>query len=229
MSFPVRIFGDPVLRQRSAPVDDLDGDLARLVDAMYQTMYDAQGLGLAAPQVGVLKRLYTYDLGDGPAVLVNPEIVDASGEWLYDEGCLSVPGLQFEIVRPKLVTVRGVDLDGNEVVIEGDERMGRLIQHEIDHLDGVLLLDRLEPEVRKRGDARAAASADGGLGARDRRPRRLAAPLTTRPSCGSSSAVRRPTRSRRSRRSRTRATRSRSSSRSRIGGVAGAAASSRAR
>jgi peptide deformylase len=148
-SFPVRIFGDPVLRQRSAPVADLDGDLARLVDAMYQTMYDAQGLGLAAPQFGVLKRLYTYDVGDGPGVLVNPEIVEATGEWVYDEGCLSVPGMQFEIVRPKLVTVRGVDLDGNEVVIEGDERMGRLIQHEIDHLDGVLLLDRLEPEVRK--------------------------------------------------------------------------------
>jgi peptide deformylase len=138
-----------VRRQRSKDFEELDGDLARLVEAMYETMYDAQGLGLAAPQVGVLKRLYTYDLGDGPEVIVNPEIVASSGEWVYDEGCLSVPGLQFEIVRPKLVTVRGLDLDGNEVVIEGDERMGRLIQHEIDHLDGVLLLDRLEPEVRK--------------------------------------------------------------------------------
>lgn len=148
-SFPVRLFGDPVLRQRSNEVEELDGDLARLVDAMYDTMSDAMGLGLAAPQVGVLKRLYTYDLGDGPAVIVNPEIVELSGEWLYDEGCLSVPGMSFEIVRPKLVTVRGVDLDGKEVVIEGDERMGRLIQHEIDHLDGTLLLDRLEPDVRK--------------------------------------------------------------------------------
>jgi peptide deformylase len=149
MSFPVRLFGDPVLRQRSNKVEELDGDLARLVDAMYDTMRDAMGLGLAAPQVGVLKRLYTYDLGDGPGVIVNPEIVESSGEWLYDEGCLSVPGMSFEIVRPKLVTVRGVDLDGKEVVSEGDERMGRLIQHEIDHLDGTLLLDRLEPDVRK--------------------------------------------------------------------------------
>jgi peptide deformylase len=148
-TFPVRLFGDPVLRQRSNEVEELDGDLARLVDAMYDTMRDAAGLGLAAPQVGVLKRLYTYDLGDGPGVIVNPEIVESSGEWLYDEGCLSVPGMSFEIVRPKLVTVRGVDLDGKEVVIEGDERMGRLIQHEIDHLDGTLLLDRLEPDVRK--------------------------------------------------------------------------------
>ncbi len=148
-TFPVRLFGDPVLRQRSNEVEELDGDLARLVDAMYDTMRDAAGLGLAAPQVGVLKRLYTYDLGDGPGVIVNPEIVESSGEWLYDEGCLSVPGMSFEIVRPKLVTVRGVDLDGKEVVIEGDERMGRLIQHEIDHLDGTLLLDRLDPDVRK--------------------------------------------------------------------------------
>jgi peptide deformylase len=147
--FPVRLFGDPVLRQRSRDVEELDGDLARLVDAMYDTMHDAEGLGLAAPQVGVLKRLYTYDLGDGPQVIVNPEIVESSGEWLYEEGCLSVPGMHFDIVRPKLVTVRGIDLDGKEIVIEGDERMGRLIQHEIDHLDGVLLLDRLEPEVRK--------------------------------------------------------------------------------
>jgi peptide deformylase len=148
-AFPVRLFGDPVLRQRSKEVAELDGDLARLVDAMYDTMREAMGLGLAAPQVGVLKRLYTYDLGDGPGVIVNPEIVESSGEWLYDEGCLSVPGMSFEIVRPKLVTVQGLDLDGYEVVIEGDERMGRLIQHEIDHLDGTLLLDRLEPEVRK--------------------------------------------------------------------------------
>lgn len=143
------MFGDPVLRQRAPEVTDLDGDLARLVDTMIETMHEAQGVGLAAPQVGVQKRLYTYDVGDGPGVVVNPEIVEASGEWVYDEGCLSVPGFHFEIVRPKLVTVRGVDLDGKEVVIEGDELMGRLIQHEIDHLDGLLLLDRLEKATRK--------------------------------------------------------------------------------
>jgi peptide deformylase len=148
-TFPVRVFGDPVLRQRAREVEELDGDLARLVDAMFDTMHDAQGLGLAAPQVGVLKRLYTYDLGDGPSVIVNPEIVESSGEWVYEEGCLSVPGLHFEIVRPRLVTVRGVDLDGKEVVFEGDELMGRLIQHEVDHLDGTLLLDRLDPDRRK--------------------------------------------------------------------------------
>jgi peptide deformylase len=148
-TFPVRTFGDPVLRQRSNEVEELDGDLARLASTMIDTMYEAIGLGLAAPQVGVLKRMYTYDVGDGPAVLINPQIVDSHGEWTYDEGCLSIPDLHVEIVRPKVVTVQGVDLDGKEVVFEGDELMGRLIQHEIDHLDGVLMLDRLEPDQRK--------------------------------------------------------------------------------
>jgi peptide deformylase len=150
-TFPIRIFGDPVLRQRAPEVTDLDGTLVGLVDTMIETMYAAQGIGLAAPQVGIQKRLYTYDLGegDGPGVLINPEIVEAQGEWLYDEGCLSVPDLSFEIVRSKVVTVRGVDLEGRELVLVGDEKMGRLIQHEIDHLDGVLLLDRLDADTRK--------------------------------------------------------------------------------
>jgi peptide deformylase len=148
-TFEIRLFGDPVLRQRAREVEELDGELARLADTMIATMHEALGVGLAAPQIGVQKRMYTYDVGEGPGVIVNPEIVEATGEWLYDEGCLSVPGLHFEIVRPKVVTVRGVDLHGAEVVLEGDELMGRLIQHEIDHLDGVLLLDRLEPQERK--------------------------------------------------------------------------------
>ncbi len=148
-TYTIRLFGDPVLRQRAPEVTDIDGDLARLVDTMIATMHEARGVGLAAPQVGVQKRLYTYDVGDDPGVIINPEIVESSGEWVYDEGCLSVPGFSFEIVRPKVVTVRGIDLDGKEVVLEGDELMGRLIQHEIDHLDGVLLLDRLDTDTRK--------------------------------------------------------------------------------
>ena len=171
------MFGDPVLRQPSREVTELNGDLARLVDTMFATMHEAQGLGLAAPQVGVQKRLYTYDLGlgDEPAVIVNPEIVESSGEWMHEEGCLSVPGLHFDIVRPKVVTVRGIDLDAKEVVFEGDELMGRLIQHEIDHLDGKLLLDLLEPDVRKDAlrelrrrqlDDDFVAAATGGDGAR---------------------------------------------------------------
>src|SRR5687768_4068817 len=108
---------------------------------MYDTMYEAVGLGLAAPQVGVQKRLFTYDVGEGPTVIVNPEIVETSGEFPYEEGCLSVPGLRFEIVRPKVVTIRGLDIDGNEVVVEGDEVLARVFLHVVDHLDGVLLLD----------------------------------------------------------------------------------------
>jgi len=148
-SYPIRLFGDPVLKQRAREVEELDGSLAGIIDTMYDTMYEAIGLGLAAPQVGVQKRLFTYDVGEGPTVIVNPEIVETSGEFAYEEGCLSVPGLKFEIVRPKVVTIQGVDLDGREVVVEGDEVLARVFLHEVDHLDGVLLLDRLEPAVRK--------------------------------------------------------------------------------
>ncbi|HEX6311617.1 MAG TPA: peptide deformylase [Acidimicrobiia bacterium] len=150
VTYPIRLFGDPVLKQRSREVRELDAGLAGLVAAMYESMYQAVGLGLAAPQVGVQKRLFTYDVGEGPSVLVNPEIVNTEGELVFEEGCLSVPGFRFEIARPKLVTVQGIDLDGKEVVIEGDDVLGRLFLHEVDHLDGVLLLDRLDPDERKR-------------------------------------------------------------------------------
>jgi peptide deformylase len=148
-AYVVRLFGDPGLKQRAREVTELDGRLAALAETMYETMYDAVGIGLAAPQIGVRKRLFTYDVGEGPHAIVNPEIVESSGEWTFEEGCLSVPGLHFEIVRPKIVTLQGVDLDGNDVVIEGDELLGRLFQHEIDHLDGVLLLDRLDADTRR--------------------------------------------------------------------------------
>jgi peptide deformylase len=147
----IRLFGDPVLKRPAPPVVELDGALAKVVDAMYETMYDAPGVGLAAPQIGVQQRFFVYDVNDdtGPHVLVNPEVVDAVGEWTFEEGCLSLPGLAFEIVRPKVVTVHGLDLDGNEVVIEGDELLGRVFLHEIDHLDGVLMVDRLGRTQRK--------------------------------------------------------------------------------
>ena len=148
----IRIFGDPVLKRPTAEVTDIDGGLVKLVDAMYETMHAAPGVGLAAPQVGVQKRFFVYEVPDddsGPSVLLNPQVVETSGEWDYEEGCLSLPGLAFDIVRPKLVTVKGLDLDGNEVVLQGDELLGRIFLHEIDHLDGVLMLDRLEPDQRK--------------------------------------------------------------------------------
>jgi peptide deformylase len=147
--YEIRIIGDPVLRQRAAEVDRVDGALARLCDDMLHTMYEAPGIGLAAPQVGVQKRLFVYDIGEGPGVLVNPEIVESSGTWLFEEGCLSVPGLSWEIERPKEIHIRGYDLDGNEVDIEADELLARLFQHEFDHLDGVLLIERLDEEAQK--------------------------------------------------------------------------------
>lgn len=146
---PIRLVGDPVLRQRAAEVTDIDGKLARLADDMITTMYEAPGMGLAAPQIGVRKRLFVYDVGEGPLTLVNPTITESDGEWAYEEGCLSVPGLSWEIVRPKLVHLTGYDLDGNEVSIEADEILARCFQHEMDHLDGVLLLERLDSDTRK--------------------------------------------------------------------------------
>ncbi|CAA9237397.1 MAG: Peptide deformylase [uncultured Acidimicrobiales bacterium] len=150
-SYTIRTFGDPVLKQRAAPITDIDGSLVRLADDMVQTMYDAPGLGLAAPQVGIQKRLFVYDLNDGkgPKTLVNPTISEHRGEWEYEEGCLSVPGLHFLIVRPKEVHLTGYDLDGNEVSIEADELEARLFQHELDHLDGTLLLEHLDDAQRK--------------------------------------------------------------------------------
>ena len=117
-AYEIRIIGDPVLRQRARDVTDVDGALVRLVDDMLETMYEAPGLGLAAPQVGVQKRLFVWDVGEGPRAIVNPEIVDSHGEWAFEEGCLSVPGLSWEIIRPKVVHVVGHDLDGNELSIE---------------------------------------------------------------------------------------------------------------
>jgi peptide deformylase len=149
-AYQIRQFGDPVLTQRSAEVTELDGTLARLVDDMIETMHDAHGLGLAAPQVGVQKRLFVYQLEDrDPVAIVNPTIAESRGEWEFDEGCLSIPGLYFPIVRPKEIHLTGWDIDGNEVSIEADEIEARCFQHELDHLDGRLLLTLLDKVQRK--------------------------------------------------------------------------------
>src|ERR1035437_3715758 len=132
-TYSVRTFGDPVLKQMARDVDQIDGALARLVDDMVDTMYAAVGAGLAAPQVGVQKRLFVYDVGEGPEVMINPAIVETAGEWYHEEGCLSIPDLRLGIVRPMEVHIRGYDLDGEEVSIEADEFLGRVFQHEADH------------------------------------------------------------------------------------------------
>jgi peptide deformylase len=147
--YQIRVFGDPVLKQRAKEITEIDDALVRLTDDMLVTMYDAPGVGLAAPQVGVQKRLFVYDWGDGPGVLINPEIRESDGEWTFEEGCLSVPGLSWEIVRPKSIQVVGIDLDGNTVDFDLDEYEARVFQHELDHLEGVLLLEHLEEDVRR--------------------------------------------------------------------------------
>jgi peptide deformylase len=147
--YRIRVFGDPVLKQQAKDVDEVDDALVKLADDMVQTMYDAPGVGLAAPQVGVQKRLFVYDIGDGPHTVVNPTITESDGEWEFVEGCLSVPGLSWDIVRPKQVHLTGYDLDGNEVSIEADEYEARVFQHELDHLAGILLIERLDDDTRK--------------------------------------------------------------------------------
>ncbi|HXX91713.1 MAG TPA: peptide deformylase [Acidimicrobiales bacterium] len=147
----IRVYGDPVLRQPTREVTEIDGRLRAIVDDMIETMYAAPGVGLAAPQVGIQKRLFVYDTGDGagPRTIVNPVIAQSRGEWTYEEGCLSVPGLSWPIVRPKEVHLTGWDLEGNEVSIDADEFDARVFQHEVDHLDGVLLVERLDEDQRK--------------------------------------------------------------------------------
>ena len=149
-SYQIRLFGDPVLTQRASEVTDIDGKLVKLAEDMVATMHDAHGLGLAAPQVGIQKRLFVYQLPDrDPVTIVNPTITESRGEWEYEEGCLSIPGLFFPIVRPKEIHLTGFDLEGNEISIEADEIEARCFQHELDHLDGRLLLSMLDKDQKK--------------------------------------------------------------------------------
>jgi peptide deformylase len=147
--FPIRTFPDPVLSLRASEVADFDADLRRLVDDMLETMFAAPGVGLAAPQIGISKRILVADIGEGPFVMVNPVIVATSGKWKFEEGCLSVPGRYWQIKRPEYARAEGVGLDGKFVAFEGDDLMGRVLQHEIDHLDGTMLLAHLGPRLRR--------------------------------------------------------------------------------
>ena len=151
MAYSIRTFGDPVLKSKAAPITDVDGKLVRLVDDMFTTLYDSgNGIALAAPQIGVQKQIFVWDLGEGDQqVIFNPEIVESDGEWVYDEGCLSIPGLYVEMVRPKTVLMRGVDIIGEVVEREADELEARMYQHELDHLHGVLMFDRMTSDQRK--------------------------------------------------------------------------------
>lgn len=150
--YRIRTFGDPVLRMPTKPITEIDSTVRTLAKDMIETMYEAPGVGLAANQIGISRRIAVFDANDdlGPRVMINPEIVETEGEFEMEEGCLSVPGHWWEITRPAFARVKALDLDGNEVEYAGDGLMGRVLQHEVAHLDGGLLLDALPKRVRKK-------------------------------------------------------------------------------
>ena len=149
-SLDIRIWGDPVLRTPARPVESFDDALRKLADDMLQTMRDAPGVGLAAPQVGVDRRLFVFDSGERSGALCNPAIVWMSDETQEaEEGCLSIPNVYFPVMRALHVRVEAQDLFGATVVEEVSEFEARIFQHEIDHLDGILFVDRLDDETRR--------------------------------------------------------------------------------
>ncbi|CCH78841.1 polypeptide deformylase [Nostocoides japonicum T1-X7] len=145
----IRLFGDPVLRTPADPVVDFDKELRTLVADLTETMLDAPGAGLAAPQIGVGLRVFTYQVEGVVGHLVNPELTLSAEEQLGPEGCLSFPELRFDCRRALSVVARGWSMWGEPVVLEGSDYLARAIQHETDHLDGILFIDRLDPEQRK--------------------------------------------------------------------------------
>jgi peptide deformylase len=146
---PIRLFGDPVLRTPAEPVTDFDAELRKLVKDLTETMMDAPGVGLAAPQIGVSLRVFTYYVDDELGHLINPSLDLSEEEETDDEGCLSIPGLVFPTKRAYGVVAKGVDMHGEPVTLTGAEQLARCVQHETDHLDGVLFVDRLDHEQRK--------------------------------------------------------------------------------
>lgn len=145
----IRLFGDPVLATPALPVETFDKELRQLVRDLTETMLDAPGAGLAAPQIGVSLRVFTYYVDGVIGHLINPDLDLSDEEQDGPEGCLSLPGLAFDTKRAMRVVARGMNMHGEPVVIEGSELLARAVQHETDHLDGILFIDRLDPEARK--------------------------------------------------------------------------------
>ncbi len=163
MKYRVLHYGEEPLREPSQPITEITDDIRRLVEDMFETMHESKGVGLAAPQVGVNVRLAVIDIGEDPLVLINPKILKSSGKETCDEGCLSFPGLTEKVERARKVVAEATDLDGSVYEIEADGLLARAIQHELDHLDGVLFIDRIskarklqikhELEILKRGES----------------------------------------------------------------------------
>lgn len=150
MIIPIRTLGDPVLKTPAKPVERFDEALRRLSESMLETMYDAPGVGLAGPQVGISLRVFVFDDGvTGPTFMANPELVSPEGEILEEEGCLSIPGPFSPTRRSAKIVCRGQDLQGDPFEITGEGLLARIFQHETDHLEGLLFIDRLDEEGRK--------------------------------------------------------------------------------
>lgn len=148
----IRLLGDPVLREPCSAIVDIDDEIRRLIDDLMDTMYDAEGIGLAAPQIGVSQRVFVYDVseeGHPPGVLVNPRIVESEGTMRESEGCLSIPDLTEIVERSVSVVAEGLDREGRSVRLEADGLLSRCLQHESDHLDGILFFDRISPLKRR--------------------------------------------------------------------------------
>ena len=143
----IRIAGDEVLTKNCREVKEVTPKILELIDDMFETMYEANGVGLAAPQVGILKRIVVIDIGEGPVVMINPRIVESSGEQTGEEGCLSVPGKSGIVTRPNYVKAVALDEDMKEYEIEGEGLMARAICHELEHLDGHLYVEKVEGEL----------------------------------------------------------------------------------
>ncbi|HZK58060.1 MAG TPA: peptide deformylase [Clostridia bacterium] len=145
----IRKEGDPILRKVSRVVDKIDDRIITLLDDMKETMHDAEGAGLAAPQVGVLRRVIIIDIGEGLIELINPEIIFKEGSQCGEEGCLSIPGITGEVIRPNTVKIKGLNREGKGIVLEGKELLARAFCHEVDHLNGILFIDRTEKDKIK--------------------------------------------------------------------------------
>ncbi len=168
MAFPIRLFGDPVLRERVPPVTEFDSALRGLVEEMMASMEAAGGVGLAANQIGVARRVFVYRTPEAEGVAVNPVILEVSGEVVVEEGCLSLPGLWFPVRRHAEVTLAAQDVQGKPFQVQARGLLARVFQHEVDHLDGILFVDRLEGEERKVAlrRLRERAISAGGMGGR---------------------------------------------------------------
>ncbi len=152
----ILLYPDPLLKKIAAPITKVDGKITELANSMFETMYDAPGIGLAGPQVGIMQRIFVIDIGDpknkdskNPIVFINPEIKETSGERKYEEGCLSLPGIREMVVRPSEVVVKALDIEGKEFTLKTDGLLATAIQHELDHLNGILFTDHLKGLKKK--------------------------------------------------------------------------------